>query len=356
MTRRPASMAIALPTFARACRRSAAAEMKQTATEDIADTTPGGGAWRRLRRLSVLAALFATTPLLGGCEMAVLDPDGPIGAQEKSIIILSTCLMLIIVVPVIAMTLAFAWRYRASNTRAAFAPDWSHSNKIEAVVWLVPCAIIAVLGTLTWVSSHALDPYRPISAAAKPLNVEVVSLDWKWLFIYPDLKIASVNELAVPVGTPVRFRLTSSSVMDSFFIPELGSQIYTMPGMESKLSLLASKPGNYTGISANYSGDGFSDMQFATRAMTPVDFSKWVDKVRAAPQELTMTAYRQLAEPSEDMPVTYYGDIESTVYHDALNKCSDGSACTDDLMRLAMAKETFGDVGLCGSPETRILR
>jgi cytochrome o ubiquinol oxidase subunit II len=323
----------------------------------VSDGRNIGAAQRKLRRLASIAALLATTPLLGGCQIALLDPEGPIGAQEKSIIILATCLMLIVVVPVIAMTLAFAWRYRESNRAATFTPDWSHSNGIEAVIWVVPCLIIAVLGTVTWTSTHRLDPYRQIVAAAKPINVEVVSLDWKWLFIYPDLKIASVNELAFPVDTPVRFRLTSSSVMDSFFIPELGSQIYTMPGMESKLSLLASDPGTYTGISANYSGDGFSDMTFATRVMTRGDFDKWVEAVRSAGRDLTMAAYRQLALPSEHVHVSYYGDVEPMLYHDALNKCADGSACTDDAMRLAMAKETFGDdVGLCNASDSRILR
>jgi cytochrome o ubiquinol oxidase subunit 2 len=301
----------------------------------------------KMRSGLAVATIAATAPLLGGCQFEILDPHGPIGVDERSIIILSTCLMLIVVVPVIAMTLAFAWRYRESNEEATFAPDWAHSNKIEAVIWLVPCLIVAVLGYVTWTSTHKLDPYRTIAAAAKPIQVEVVSLDWKWLFIYPDLKIASVNELAFPVGTPVNFRLTSSSVMDSFFIPELGSQIYTMPGMQTKLSLLASTPGTYEGISANYSGDGFSDMHFAARAMPRAAFDKWVANVRNGGGDLTMAAYRQLATPSERVPVAYYGDVEPMVYHDVLNECADGSTCTDDAMHLAMAKESFGDVGLC---------
>jgi cytochrome o ubiquinol oxidase subunit 2 len=330
--------------------------MQTTIDQTISKAPEDRCARRALRRLVSIAVLLGTTPLLGGCQIALLDPAGPIGAEEKSIIILATCLMLIVVIPVIAMTLIFAWRYRASNESAAFAPDWSHSNGIELAIWVVPCLIIIVLGIVTWASSHKLDPYRQIATAVKPIDVEVVSLDWKWLFIYPDLKIASVNELAFPVGTPVRFKLTSSSVMNSFFIPRLGSQIYTMPGMQTQLSLLADQPGDYIGISANYSGGGFSDMQFAARAMTPADFAKWVDAVRGAPQDLTMTAYRQLAVPSEKMPVTYYGDVGPTLYHDVLNKCADGASCTDDAMKLAMAKETFGDVGLCAASESRILR
>jgi cytochrome o ubiquinol oxidase subunit II len=315
-----------------------------------------------------VAALLMAAPMLGGCQIALLDPKGPIGADEKSIIILATCLMMIVVLPVIGMTIAFAWRYRASNTDAAYSPDWAHSNRIELVVWAVPCLIIAVLAAVTWISTHELDPYRPIATNAEPLDVEVVSLDWKWLFIYPEEKIASINELALPVGRPVRFRLTSDSVMNSFFIPRLGSQIYTMAGMETKLSLLASAPGRYQGISANYSGDGFSDMTFGVLAVNEGDFAHWVEKARASQQKLTPAAYRTLKQPSEKVPVAYYGDVAPTVYHDALNRCADGSSVctdhdmndmkmgdtmkTDDAMKLAATNGALGgEVDLCrGSP------
>jgi cytochrome o ubiquinol oxidase subunit 2 len=300
--------------------------------------------------MSVMA-LLGTTPLLAGCQSALMDPKGPIGADEKSLIILATCLMLIVVVPVIVMTLAFAWRYRASNQDATFSPDWAHSNRIELVVWLVPCLIIAVLGTVTWVSTHRLDPYRQIAGTTKPTEVEVVSLDWKWLFIYPDLKIASVNELAFPVGSPVHFRLTSGSVMNSFFIPQLGSQIYTMAGMETQLNLLANEPGNYEGMSANYSGGGFSDMKFTARAMSQGDFANWIKATRSSNNKLTMAAYRQLALPTEKQPITYYGDIDTKIFHDVLNNCADGSQCTDNAMRLSMAKSALGnDTAIC-NPE-----
>lgn len=313
--------------------------------------------WRPARRARAMLGLLGMAPLLGGCQLSLLDPKGPIGVQEKSIIILATCLMLIVVVPVIAMTIGFAWRYRASNTRAAFTPDWAHSNKIELVVWLVPCLIIAVLATVTWTSTHELDPYRQIDARAKPIEVDVVSLDWKWLFIYPELKIASVNEFAFPVNVPVRFHLTSDSVMNSFFIPRLGSQIYTMAGMETKLSLMASAPGNYRGISANYSGDGFSDMTFIARAMTEGDFENWVKQVRASPQDMTLAAYRRLARPSEKVPVAYYGNIEPMVYHDVLNKCTNGAPCIDEAMKLAMANDALGgNIGLCTVPKTKVLQ
>jgi cytochrome o ubiquinol oxidase subunit 2 len=295
--------------------------------------------WRHARRAFSGLVLLGLAPLLGGCQIALLDPKGPIGADEKSIIILATCLMLIVVVPVIVMTLAFAWRYRASNTRATFAPNWSHSNKIEVVVWLVPCLIIAVLATVTWISTHKLDPYREIAAPAKPLDVEVASLDWKWLFIYPQLKIATVNELAFPVDVPVRFHLTSSAVMNAFFIPRLGTQIYTMAGMETRLSLMANAAGTYRGISANYSGGGFSDMTFKARAMREADFQKWVAQVRAAPQPLTMASYRNLAQPSEKVPVTYFSGVPPHLFHDILNQCTNGGMCMDKAMKLSMANE-----------------
>ena len=295
-------------------------------------------------------------------HFVLLDPKGPIGADEKSIIILATLLMLIVVVPVIVMAIAFPWRYRASNTRATYAPNWSHSGRIEAVVWLVPCVIIAGLATVTWISSHDLDPYKPIAPTVatasngKPIEVQVVSLDWKWLFIYPSLNIATVNELAFPAGTPVHFSLTSGTVMNSFFIPQLGSQIYTMAGMQTQLSLLASEPGVYQGLSANYSGGGFSDMTFQARAMTDGDFAAWVQKVRASQQTLTPSVYRSLEKPTEKAPVTYYSEVGPNVFHDALNKCADGAMCMDDAMKLSMASDALGtNVGLCSVPQKKVI-
>ena len=208
-------------------------------------------------RLWRLLPLWAST-LLGGCSFTVLDPKGQIGADERSIIVTATGLMLIVVVPVIVLTLAFAWRYRASNKASVYAPDWAHSTRIEAVVWSVPCAIVAALAVLAWTSSHKLDPYRPIASTAKPITIEVVSLDWKWLFIYPGLHMATVNQIAFPVNVPVNFHITSGSVMNSFFIPQLGGQVYAMAGMQTQLHLIADAAGSYDGISGNYSGAGFS--------------------------------------------------------------------------------------------------
>lgn len=281
---------------------------------------------------------MASAPLLlSGCDgFTVLDPHGQIGADERSIILLATGLMLVVVIPVIVMALAFAWRYRASNTTATYAPDWAHSGKIEAVVWLVPCVIVGILAMVTWTSSHELDPYKPIVSENKPITIEAVSLNWKWLFIYPDLQIATVGEIAIPRGVPVNFRLTSDSAMNSFFIPQLGGQIYTMVGMETKLSLIADKTGVYDGISANFSGDGFSDMKFKTLSMKERDFGDWVDKVKASSKPLDAATYRQLAQPSENEPVTYFSSVQPDLFHDILHKCfiGSGSGC-----RVAEAKE-----------------
>lgn len=296
--------------------------------------------------------LAVATPLLSGCHYALLDPAGPIGKDELGIIYLATGLMLLVVVPVIVMTLAFAWRYRASNRAATYSPDWVHSGKIEAVIWLVPCVIVGILGYVTWTSSHRLDPYRPIASATKPIRVDVASLDWKWLFIYPDLGIASVNELAFPVGTPVRFHLTSSTVMNSFFIPQLGSQIYTMSGMQTKLSLLADRAGTYRGISANFSGDGFSHMDFAARAMSAKDFAAWVKKVRSSHKALTLAAYRKLAKPSENVPVQHYATVAPTLYHDILNLCTDGQRCIDAEMAARHAMPAEGEMAMSKRPST----
>src|ERR1700733_4312820 len=241
--------------------------------------------------------------LLSGCgQMDLLEPKGSIGLAEKNLILTSTYAMLIVVVPVIFLTVLFAWKYRQSNTSAEYLPKWAHSTKIEIVIWLVPSLIILYLGILTYKSTHALDPYKPLVSEVKPINVEVVALDWKWLFIYPDLGIASVNRIEFPVGTPVNFKITSDSVMNSFFIPQLGGQIYAMAGMRTKLHLMANEAGNYAGESANFSGDGFSDMKFRAIAASGADFDTWVKQVRASSKDLDADVYHGVAAPSEKVP------------------------------------------------------
>ncbi|OJA07021.1 ubiquinol oxidase subunit II [Halomonas sp. QHL1] len=278
--------------------------------------------WRRRGTLVLLALCL----FLAGCSSALLDPKGQVGAEQRTLILTSFGLMLIVVIPVIAMTLLFGWRYRRSNSVAKYLPDWAHSNVIEAVVWLVPCAIIAVLALLTWKTSHSLDPHKPLESDVAPIEIQAVALDWKWLFIYPEQGVASVNEVAFPVDTPVRFRVSSGSVMNAFFIPHLGSQIYAMAGMDNDVHLIADKIGSYPGRSTNYSGAGFSGMTFEAQVTTPADFDAWVETVRGAPQTLTYPeGYEALAEPSESNPVEYFSAVSPSLYESILKSFHTGS-------------------------------
>ncbi len=264
-----------------------------------------GGPVRSHRKRGPIAA--ALLPLmLAGCAGGVLDPQGPVGAAEKTILLNSLGIMLAIVIPTILAILGVAWWFRASNTRAFHRPDWEYSGRIEMIVWSIPAMVILLLGGITWISSHDLDPPRPLVSPIKPVNVEVVSLDWKWLFIYPDQGIASVNRMVVPAGTPVSFRLTSATVMNSFFVPQLGSQIYTMAGMTTRLNLMADKPGVYPGLSAQFSGDGFSGMRFTYEAVSQAQFDQWVAGARAQGGALNGASYAVLAKESKDVvPFTY---------------------------------------------------
>ncbi len=291
-------------------------------------------------------AVLALTALLAGCEQQVLlSPKGQVGVEERDLMLFATGVMLLVVLPVIFMTLFFAWRYRSTNEKADYQPDWHHSTRIELVVWLIPLVIIVVLGAITWMGSHRLDPYRPLetpaTATMKPLNVEVVSLDWKWLFIYPDQGVASVNEMAAPVGVPINFKLTSSSMMNSFFIPELGGQVYTMPGMRTALHLIADHAGDYDGISANFSGQGFAQMRFKAHALDQAGFDKWVADAKAGGQVLDRARYASLVQPSESHPVQHFALADATLFHDILNRCWDGkSVCADEEMhRQAMQRQ-----------------
>ena len=253
-----------------------------------------------VRRASRLCwPVVCAAMLVASCQPAgILDPQGPIAAAERLLLINTTAIMLVVVVPVILATLAFAWWYRSSNARAGRSPDLRYEGRMEFVIWSIPALTVMLLGGVIWISSHELDPRAPIPANADPLRVEVVALDWKWLFIYPDQGIAAVNQLVIPAGTPIQFRLTSATVMNSFFVPQLGSQIYTMGGMTTHLNLLADAPGEFPGFSANYSGDGFSDMRFIAKAVPAGDFDAWVAQVRGAGSALDDAAYAELAKPS----------------------------------------------------------
>ncbi|CAB3668165.1 Cytochrome bo(3) ubiquinol oxidase subunit 2 [Achromobacter deleyi] len=266
--------------------------------------------------LATLTRIFGVgaVMLLGGCNMEILSPKGDIGMQERTLLFTATGLMLLVVIPVLFMIVSFAWKYRASNTKADYQPKWAHSTAIEIVVWTVPCIIVAILAVITWRSTHALDPYKPLVSEHKPVTIEVVSLDWKWLFIYPEYDIATVNEIAFPVDVPVNFRITSASVMNSFFIPQLGSQIYSMAGMETKLHLNAREPGTYAGISANYSGAGFSGMRFKAIATSQEGFDNWVKEAKASPTTLTPEAYQELTKRSERNPVVKYASVPPSMF------------------------------------------
>src|SRR6267142_2668741 len=232
--------------------------------------------WQRRRSRSARAArcVVVMAPIvLTACQPAVLDPQGVIGIAEKTILIDSLAIMLAIVVPTIAATLGFAWWFRASNTRAIYLPDWEYSGRIELIVWSIPLLTIILLGGVAWIGAHDLDPAKPLASDTPPLEIQGVSLDWKWLFIYPGQRVASVNQLVVPAGVPVHFSLTSASVMNAFFVPQLGSMIYTMNGMRTQLNLRADAPGTFLGLSSHYSGDGFSGMHFDVQALPPAQFA-----------------------------------------------------------------------------------
>jgi cytochrome o ubiquinol oxidase subunit 2 len=236
--------------------------------------------------------------LLGGCNAGVLDPQGVVGIAEKTILIDSLAIMLVIVLPTIAATGAFAWWFRASNTRATYLPDFAYSGRIELVVWAIPLLVIMLLGGVAWIGSHELDPAKPLASDTPPLEVQVVSLDWKWLFIYPSQRVASVNQLVVPASVPIHFSLTSASVMNAFFIPQLGSMIYTMNGMTTQLNLRADAIGTFRGLSSHYSGDGFSGMHFDVHAVPPEQFAAWIEGARNTGPTLDAASYAALARQS----------------------------------------------------------
>jgi cytochrome o ubiquinol oxidase subunit II len=266
----------------------------------------------RLPALVIVAALSA-------CTEGVLAPQGPIAAAERQILFNALGIMLAIAVPTILATLVVAAWFRASNKRARYLPNFEYSGRLEMLVWSIPAMTVLLVGGVAWIGSHDLDPSRPIASTAKPVKVQVVSLDWKWLFIYPDRGIATVNQLIIPVGTPIEFELTSSGVMNSFFVPQLGSQVYTMAGMVTRLELQANHAGTYRGLSANFSGAGFADMRFPVDAMPTEDFARWVDRARTAGPELDPSAYVDLAKPSAAVTPFTYRAVAPDLFHGIVN-------------------------------------
>jgi len=276
-----------------------------------------GARWRTRwgKAFARTAAFGLAASGLAGCARSVLDPVGPVGADDATIMIDATLIMLAIVIPTILLAFWMAWRYRASNTKAEYLPNWSFSGRIEAIVWSIPILTIMFIGGLIWIGSYKLDPFKPLPSKAPPLEVQVVSLDWKWLFIYPQQGIATVNQLVVPAGTPVRFSITSASVFNVFFIPRLGSMIYAMPGMVSQLNLQADRPAVLFGQSSHFSGDGFSDMQFQVRSVAPAEFAAWAESVHRAGPVLDQGAYAALAQQSQNVKPYSYRGVDPQLFH-----------------------------------------
>ena len=272
-----------------------------------------------------LAILLAGCLLVSGCdEFMLFDPKGPVAEQQQWLIIVSFAIMLIVVIPVLIMSVWFPYKYRSGNTKEEYLPNWEHSNKIELVVWTVPILIITALGILTYITSHSLDPRKPIESDQPTMVVQVVAMDWKWLFIYPEYGIATVNEMAMVVDQPVEFLITSDATMNSFFIPNLGSMIYAMSGMENRLHLMASEAGTYKGMSTNYSGFGFSGMKFNAIASDKMQFDAWVTKVKDSPKVLTDDVFKALQVKSRDVKPLFFNNPNPLLFSDIIEHYTGG--------------------------------
>lgn len=308
----------------------------------------------RVSGLARLVSLPLAISLLSGCNAVVLSPAGDIAERQKGLLLAATGLMLIIIIPVMALTIFFAWKYRSAKN-SAYDPDWDHSTKFELVIWAAPLLIIICLGALTWVGTHLLDPYRPLDRLSatkaipedqQPLEVQVVALDWKWLFIYPEQGVASVNELAVPVDREISFSLTSSSVMNSFYIPAMAGMIYAMPGMETKLHGVFNRPGTYQGLASHYSGWGFSGMRFKAHATDEAGFQSWLSDVREAGDNLTRDAYLDLEAPSSNVAPRSYAEVDPELFNRVVNLCVEpGKMCMAEMMAI----DDQGGLGLEGT-------
>jgi cytochrome o ubiquinol oxidase subunit 2 len=295
-----------------------------------------------LKRLSALAPILLLG-LLTGCERAVLNPAGDVALQQRDLIYASTGLMLLIIVPVLILTAGFAWHFRQTNRRATYDPKFHHSTALELVIWSIPLVIIICLGAMTWSSTHLLDPFRrldrieagrPTNPSEAPMRVQVVAMDWKWLFIYPDQNVATVNELVLPVNREVRFDITSTNMMNTFYAPTLAGMIYAMPGMKSALHAVINRPGEYEGFSANYSGAGFSGMRFRLRAVQPAEFDQWLRQTQATSAPLTTADYLALERPTERHPITMFSGAPRDLFDRIVNRCvRPGTPCISDQMR-----------------------
>lgn len=273
-----------------------------------------------LSALFVVAVVAAFLGYIQTHDIAVLNPKGEVAEKERNLLVFTTALAMVVIVPVYIMTFAIAWKYRASNKRAKYTPDWDGNSKLEFAWWAIPCAIILILSIITWNSSHELDPYKPLSSTKEPIKVQVIALNWKWLFIYPDYNIASVNYLQFPEDTPINFELTADAPMNSFWIPELGGQIYTMAGMNTKLHLMANEQGSYRGSSANLSGVGFAGMHFTAKATSHDEFNTWIQETKLSSQILGQREYDKLAKPSENHSVASFSPVQNDLYNTVIMK------------------------------------
>lgn len=293
------------------------------------------------RRLGLMV-LLPLLALTAGCDRAVLDPAGDIALQQRNLIYFSTGVMLLVIVPVIILTVLFAWHYRQSNKKAVYDPDFYHSTALELAIWSIPLLIIITLGAVTWSSTHLLDPFRRLDriehgraadAAIEPMRVQVVSMDWKWLFIYPEQNIATVNELVLPVDREVRFDITSTNMMNTFYAPTMAGMIYAMPGMQSQLHAVVNDPGEYEGFSGNYSGAGFSSMRFRLRGVSQAEFDQWVRQTQDTGTPLTTASYLALETPTERHPRTLYSAAPPDLFTRIVNRCvRPGTPCIHDQM------------------------
>ncbi|WP_409346377.1 ubiquinol oxidase subunit II [Paenibacillus sp. MBLB4367] len=278
----------------------------------------------KISRISVTLLFILMAALLSGCgqEMMVFDPKGPIAQDQRDLIVISSILCAVVLVPVLAMTAVIVWRYRdKKGNKSAYKPNWSHSTKMEAIWWGIPIVIILVLASITIKYTYALDPAKPIESEQKPLVVQATSLDWKWLFTYPEQGIGTVNYLQIPKGIPIKFELTSDAPMNSFWIPQLGGQMYTMSGMAMTLYLQADEVGKYFGTGANFSGEHFNDMKFDVHATSQEDFDKWVADTKKSGSPLTMDGYETLAKPGRTGE-QFFSAIPDDIFHKIVNKYS----------------------------------
>ncbi|HEX7483560.1 MAG TPA: ubiquinol oxidase subunit II [Candidatus Saccharimonadales bacterium] len=270
----------------------------------------------RIALIALLVASFIAVAIwyISGLSIDILNPKGVVATKQYNLLVFTTLLGFIVVIPVFIMAIVIAWRYRENNHKARYTPNASTNKLAETIWWGIPIVLIIILSVVTWTSTHDLDPHKPLVSDVPAVNIQVVALDWKWLFIYPDQGIATVNFVQFPVDTPVNFSITADAPMNSFWMPQLGGQIYAMAGMTTQLHIMADTPGDYRGVSANISGEGFADMKFTARASSQADFTTWLNKTKTTPQHLDSTAYDALRKPTIANPMAYYSHAEPGLY------------------------------------------